>query len=181
MTSESVRSKLVEALQLDLVGPANDHAFAQELLPESRTRWYLTGFLVPSGAPLEQRIDETATEQIDSGGSDSGGDDAVELDRGPARRSILPSSMGISVLVPAELESLEVTVSWGDYVYEGGEEEASDGEQQDSDETTDQQLSLSPEEVGAGEEADVTEPSSEEVAPVASQLKRSEERRVGEE
>src|SRR6267142_1786407 len=112
MTSESVRSQLVEALQLDLVGPSNDHAFAQELLPESPTRWYLTGFLVPSDAPLEQRIDETATEQIDSGGDAVGGDDAVEPDRGPARRSILPSSMGLSVLVSSDLTSIDATVSW---------------------------------------------------------------------
>src|SRR6266508_5710941 len=152
MTSKSVRSQLVEALQLDLVGPANNHAFAQELLPESPTRWYLTGFLVPSDAPLEQRIDETATEQIDSGGTDSGGDDAVEIDRGPARRSILPSSMGVSVLVPADLESLEATVSWGDYVYEGGEEEDSEGSK-GSDETSNEQLSF-----GAEEEGGVTEP-----------------------
>jgi hypothetical protein len=142
MTSVEIRSKLVEALQLDLVGPGNGHAFAHELLPESPTRWYLTGFLVPSDAPLEQRIDETATEQIDSGGSDSGGDDAVEIDRGPARRSILPSSMGLSVFVQPELESLEVTVSWGDYVYEGGEEEEDSARSEESDETSDEQLPL---------------------------------------
>lgn len=121
--SEAIRSKLVEALQLDLIGPLNNHEFAQELLPESPTRWYLTGFLVPSDAPLEQRIDETATEQIDSGGDAAGGDDAVEPDRGPARRSILPSSMGLSVLISSDLTSIDATVSWGDYVYEGGEEE----------------------------------------------------------
>src|ERR1044072_3480218 len=122
MTSESVRSKLVEALQLDLVGPANDHAFAQELLPESPSRWYLTGFLVPSDAPLEQRIDETATEEIDSGGEGEGSDDAIEPDRGPARRSILPFLLGLSVLVPEESHSLDVTINWGDYVREGVDE-----------------------------------------------------------
>ncbi|GEM_PF-3804727 len=44
VTSESVRSELIGALQLDLIGPANDHQFARELLPESPSRWYLTGF-----------------------------------------------------------------------------------------------------------------------------------------
>jgi hypothetical protein len=29
-TSEQIRARLVEALRLDLVGPANDHAFASE-------------------------------------------------------------------------------------------------------------------------------------------------------
>src|SRR5689334_23339539 len=90
MNSSTVRTRLIETLQLDLVGPTNNHVFAQELLPESPSRWYLTGFLVPSDAPLEQRIDETATEEIDSGGEGEGGDDAIEPDRGPARRSILP-------------------------------------------------------------------------------------------
>src|ERR1041384_3014915 len=123
MTSSTVRSRLIEALQLDLVGPSNDHAFAQELLPESPSRWYLTGFLVPSDAPLEQRIDETATEEIDSAGEGEGGDDSIEPDRGPARRSILPSSMGLSVLVPQDAKSLDVTVNWGDYVYEGTDED----------------------------------------------------------
>jgi hypothetical protein len=51
-TSITIRSKLVETLELDLVGPSNDHAFARELLPETPTRWYLTGFLVPTTAPL---------------------------------------------------------------------------------------------------------------------------------
>ena len=53
--STLVRAGLVEALRLDLVGPDNDHIFAHELLPESPTRWYLTGFLVPRHAPEEQR------------------------------------------------------------------------------------------------------------------------------
>jgi len=38
-TSVQVRQKLVETLQLDLVGPGNDHAFARELLPQSPQRW----------------------------------------------------------------------------------------------------------------------------------------------
>jgi hypothetical protein len=47
MNSPAVRSELVEALKLDLVGPDNDHAFAHELLPDAPLRWYLSGFLVP--------------------------------------------------------------------------------------------------------------------------------------
>ena len=58
MTSTTVRQEMVEALRLDLVGPGNDHIFANELLPESPSRWYLAGFLVPADAPVEQRSDE---------------------------------------------------------------------------------------------------------------------------
>src|SRR5258708_23110738 len=121
-TSQAIRAKLVEALQLDLVGPSNDHAFAQELLPESPKRWYLAGFLVPTDAPLEQRIDETATEEIDSGGNDSGGDDAIEGDRRPAPRSILASSIGFCGFVPFELKSIEGSEASGGYFFEGGGE-----------------------------------------------------------
>lgn len=57
----TVRAALVEALKLDLIGPDNNHPFAHELLPDSPSRWYLTGFLVPAEAPVDQRSDETST------------------------------------------------------------------------------------------------------------------------
>jgi hypothetical protein len=119
MNSIDVRTKLVEALRLDLVGPSNDHAFARELLPESPSRWYLTGFLVPVAAPVQDKCDETSNEEI-AGGSDVGGtDDANAPDRDAARKSFLPSSMGLSVLVPAGASRLTARVAWGEYIYEG--------------------------------------------------------------
>ncbi len=39
MTSRHSRTDLVETLELDLIGPRNDHAFAQELLGDSPTQW----------------------------------------------------------------------------------------------------------------------------------------------
>jgi len=77
-TSSAIRSELVEALKLDLVGPDNHHAFAHELLPDAPSRWYLSGFLVPSEAPADQKTDETSNEEIDSGG-DTGGMDEARL------------------------------------------------------------------------------------------------------
>jgi hypothetical protein len=118
-TSLTVRGEIVEALRLDLVGPDNNHAFAHELLPESPFRWYLTGFLVPKTAAVEQRSDPTSTEEIDAAGDTEGTDDASPPDRAAARHSLLPSSMGLSVLVAPGVESFEATVSWGDYVWEG--------------------------------------------------------------
>ncbi|MCY2990753.1 MAG: hypothetical protein NTY19_23170 [Planctomycetota bacterium] len=53
-TSLDIRRTLVDTLRLDLVGPDNGDAFAQELLPESPTKWYLTGYLVPTDAPMGQ-------------------------------------------------------------------------------------------------------------------------------
>lgn len=118
MSSTQVRSLLVETLQLDLVGPSNDHAFARELLPETPTRWYLTGFLVPTTAPLDQKFDESSVEEIDSG--DSGGtDDDSQPDKPAAKRNYRASSMGLSVLVPKEAKELRVIIEWGEYNYEG--------------------------------------------------------------
>jgi hypothetical protein len=125
-TSDIVRAELIETLRLDLVGPDNNHPFARELLPEAPSRWYLTGFLVPTKAPIEQRTDETATDEIDSATESDPTDDTEPPDRGAARKSFLPSSMGLTVLVAPEAKHLEARVTWGDYGYEGpGEEEPS--------------------------------------------------------
>ena len=118
MTSAEVRSRLVDALRLDLVGPDNRHAFAYELLPQSPTRWYLTGFLVPVNSPEEQRSDATAAEEIDGGG-ESGSEEESPADRGAARRSFVPSSIGLSGLVKPGTPHLRVTAEWGDYKWEG--------------------------------------------------------------
>ena len=62
MTLVAVRQNLVDALRLDLVGPQAGSALRDEILPQSPSRWYLTGFLVPSEANEQQRRDETAGE-----------------------------------------------------------------------------------------------------------------------
>lgn len=91
-TSAEIRTDIVEAVRLDLVGPDNRHAFAQELIPDPPQRWYLTGFLVPSGAPSEQRADKQSDDQIDCGGDTGGLDDAPQPDKA-ASKSYPPSSM----------------------------------------------------------------------------------------
>jgi hypothetical protein len=119
MTPVEIRSDLTDALKLDLVGPNNDHVFASELLRDAPSRWYLSGFLVPTEAPIEQRSDPTETEELDFGDDAGATDDASPPDRGAARRSLFPSSMGLSVLVPPPVKELRVLVQWGDYRYEG--------------------------------------------------------------
>jgi hypothetical protein len=123
LTSEHIRSEIVQALRLDLIGPDNNHAFAHELLPEPPSRWYLTGYLVPRSAPERQRCDPTSSEEIDAAGEGGGGDDSANPERGAARKSFLPSSMGLTVLVAPRVETLEATVRWGDYLLEGAVEE----------------------------------------------------------
>ena len=55
MTSVEVRERLVEALKLDLIGPWPDHELSEERLPGyiRPSNWYLAGFLIPSGTPVE--------------------------------------------------------------------------------------------------------------------------------
>src|ERR1700694_68967 len=128
-TSDAIRGAIVEALQLDLVGPGNTHAFAKELLPEPPSRWYLAGFLVPVDAPEEQRTDVTSTDEIVSAGDSEATDDAAPPDRAGARKSLLPSSMGLSVLIAPGVDALEAVVSWGDYLWESSEADVEPVEQ----------------------------------------------------
>ena len=122
--SPAVRDRLVEALELDLVGPGPDDPLAAERLPgrERPSNWYLTGFLVPSGLPPERCADDD--EDDDFGAEVPGQAGLVEEsgeDRKAAKRGWFPSSIGLSFLVPAEAERLAVTVRWGDYAQETAE------------------------------------------------------------
>jgi len=119
-SSADIRQALVEAVRLDLVGPDNDHPFARELLPESPRRWYLTGYLVPTRLP-DREADQGEDDDIDSPTETEGADDGDAVDRRPAKKGLLPSSMGLSVLVPPGVDSLAVTAEWGDYDFEPAE------------------------------------------------------------
>ena len=122
-TSAQVRDQLVESLKLDLVGPWPGHAFEHERLPgwERPSVWYLTGFLIPSGTPPDQSSDLDEDDDLDEVPVTAGLSEESNEDRRAAKKGFFPSSMGLSFLASAETQSLEVTVTWGDY--ERGEEE----------------------------------------------------------
>ena len=117
-TPAEVRDRLVEALNLDLVGPWADHPLADECLPGwiRPSNWYLTGFLIPSGSAAEQSADSDEDDGMDVEVPESAGlvEESNE-ERKAAKKGYFPSSMGLSFLVPKEEDALEVTVSWGDY------------------------------------------------------------------
>src|ERR1700682_1443865 len=117
-SSEQIRHEVTETLRLSLVGPDNRHSFARELLPEPPTRWYLTGFLVAKGAPIDDRSDPTSAEEIDAAVDASALDDASPPERASARRAGMPSSLALSWLAHAGEATLKVLVSWGDSVRE---------------------------------------------------------------
>lgn len=115
MTPDEVRHHLTDALVLDLIGPTPDSPLAAETLPQAPSRWYLTGFLVPIEADESQRVDETATEELDRAAEGAGTDDSVTPESAASRRALFPSSMGLSLLAPKDATEFTVTVRWGDY------------------------------------------------------------------
>jgi hypothetical protein len=76
----------------------------------------LTGFLVPTEADEQQRADPTSDDELDQAAEPAGLDDDDTPEKPAARRSFLPSSMGLSVLVSAETKELEATVRYGEYL-----------------------------------------------------------------
>ncbi len=116
--SVDVREELTEALRLDLVGPRPHSPYADEVLSDRPSTWYLTGFLVPFEASEETRRGDDSDDVLDSAPHAGHDDDADDGDRASARRTWFASAIGLSVLLPAEVKSLEVRVRWGDYVRE---------------------------------------------------------------
>ncbi|MGO8975284.1 MAG: DISARM system helicase DrmA [Steroidobacteraceae bacterium] len=127
--SVDVRSSIVEAFRRDLVGPApQDADLARERLSENPSRWYLTGFLAPADDPLAQEgargtEDDPSTQEemetdveepddVDAGGA-AGDAEAPEAPN--TKRRFLPSSIGLTVLLPPDVKEIEARISWGDY------------------------------------------------------------------
>ena len=94
MPSVEIRTQLVEALQLDLVGPQNGNGDSIEVLPQHPSRWYLIGFLVPFDAGESQAHDEDAGDEIDGAGERGGTDDDVSPERAAASKTRFPCLWG---------------------------------------------------------------------------------------
>ena len=122
--SSDVREYLVEALKLDLVGPGAGHDLADELLPGWRrpSNWYLTGFLIPSDTPLDDRSDLDEDDSLDEVPDTAGLVEESAEERRAAKKGFFPSSIGLSFLVSEDTGALEVTVRWGDYTLGEGED-----------------------------------------------------------
>ena len=127
--SVDVRSSIVNTFRRDLVGPGpQDADLARERLNENPSRWYLTGFLAPADDPLAQKgargaeddpstqeeMETDVEEPDDTGAGGAAGD--TEPPEAPAtKRRFLPSSIGLTVLLPPEVKEIEARICWGDY------------------------------------------------------------------
>jgi len=116
-TSLEVRERLVEALNLDLIGPHAGHDLESERLPGwvRPSNWYLTGFLIPAGAPPAQSADADEEDDLDETPDAAGLAEESTEERKSAKRGFFPSSMGLSFLVPEDADTVDVTVRWADY------------------------------------------------------------------
>jgi hypothetical protein len=123
----AIRERLVDTLRRDLIGPGpGDADISRELLKNNPSRWYLTGFLAPALEDISDGIeniedegdphfsDEPADPETGIGGGRAA-DDTPD-DEPSARKTRVPSSCGLTVLVDASVEEVEVSLSWGDYV-----------------------------------------------------------------
>lgn len=100
LSASQVRAQLVRALEIDLIGPYDEH----EKLDRAPSRFYHTGFLVPREGrgeePIVEPEDETEGEDGDGEDDDARAEEVRPAGEGSRRRAILPASMGMSVLIP---------------------------------------------------------------------------------
>ncbi|WP_436717349.1 DISARM system helicase DrmA [Roseiconus lacunae] len=122
-----VRQCLLDALQLDLIGPSGALGDHREVLPQAPSRWYLTGFLVPTDADEEQRFDPNSDDEVDQAPAVAGIDENEAPEKAAARRSYLPSSLGLSVLISKETKELQAIVRFGEYLRVEQEEGSKQG------------------------------------------------------
>ncbi|MGI0487691.1 hypothetical protein ACN4EK_19790 [Pantanalinema rosaneae CENA516] len=116
-TAADIRSTLVDALQIDLVGPKpDDTEHAEEVLTQAPSKWYLTGFLAPFGAKPDDRADDEGDTEVDELGDTASSEDSQTPDKSPARKALFPASMGLSFLLTKDTKALQTTVNWGDYI-----------------------------------------------------------------
>ncbi|MCY4029495.1 MAG: hypothetical protein OXH75_24645 [Acidobacteria bacterium] len=116
-SSLQVRTRLVEALKLDLVGPWAGHELAAEQLPgrERPSNWYVAGFLIPTGTPPDRSADADEDDDLDTVPESAGLAEESNDERKAARKAFFPSSIGLSFLVAGSCRELAVTARWGDY------------------------------------------------------------------
>ncbi|MCU0552127.1 MAG: DISARM system helicase DrmA [Leptolyngbya sp. Prado105] len=116
-SSAKAREHLVRALRLDLIGanPTDDDHYQTEILSQAPSKWYLTGFLVPYEASVEDRSTPDGNDQLSLLESSSASDEENTPEMASARKGLFPSSIGLSFLVTPQTQSVEVEITWGDY------------------------------------------------------------------
>lgn len=134
MDSIEVRAGLVRALRRDLIGPEpdgpGDADLQRERLSEKPSSWYLAGFIAPDqdeAAAVDAEGEAATADESDLFAEEDGdnplapGEAGSEDEIGEAptgHRRFFPASIGLTVLVDPDVTSIDVRVTWGDYVTE---------------------------------------------------------------
>lgn len=115
--SVEARERLVEAVNLDLVGPWAGHPYATERLRgwTRPSNWYLTGFLIPASTPSEAKADRDEDDDLDTVPEESGLAEESAEERKTAKKGFFPPSIGLSFLADAATAEVAVLARWGDY------------------------------------------------------------------
>lgn len=111
-SSRATRSRLVDALRRELMGPS----VPDELIHEFPTSRYLLGRLAPARATDDDTaaaIDPSENDTLAVGGGDD--EDGNEDASPPLIIGFNPSSFGLSFLVDSTATVVRAHVSWGDY------------------------------------------------------------------
>jgi hypothetical protein len=136
--SVEVRGQIVDMVRRDLIGPLPedikpaDADLQRERLREQPSWWYLTGYIAPiqdlgderllSDAEIQEETETEVGDLIEDEDEEIAGGGAADDDTPPeaptTRRRFAPSSIGLTVLVPATARAVTVRVTWGDYVTE---------------------------------------------------------------
>lgn len=111
-----MRGNLVEAVKLDLVGPGPDSDLADERLHGwvKPSNWYLTGFLIPSDTPFEDRGDLDEDESLDEVPQIAGLAEESAEERRAAKNGFFPSSIGLSFLESEAFAIVRYTKGYND-------------------------------------------------------------------
>ncbi len=116
-TSFDVRADLEQLLERDLLGPWDGPT--EELPPgTSPAERYLLGRLVPTtpaAAPAATGFDDPGTVDREVALTDDPDDTDVEPEATVRAGSMAASSLGLSFSVPADVDTVSVTASWGRY------------------------------------------------------------------
>lgn len=135
-SSAAVRVHIVDALRADLVGPFaaagstgsttadSTDTPADEVWDLAPSKRYLCGFLVPRAqADVEDDEDQDPSDdELFDAGDDPG--EESQNDPQAKRRPMLPSSIGLSVLLPpGSGDSISIRIAYADYVAEPQEPE----------------------------------------------------------
>lgn len=111
-SKRSCRSRIVEGLRRELMGPTEPSEFLKEF-PTTR---YIVGRLAPSRIDEhddDAKIDEFENDSLAAGIEDE--ETGEESATPPLIIGFNPSSIGLSFLVESNVETLTVHVEWGDY------------------------------------------------------------------